>query len=539
MRYRLFTFLLLFIPLYTVAKTVYVKSADDLFRNTDIDGCRFVIKADIDLKGSTVFFSPKSSLIFRDGSFLNGILIGSKTYIRPTSRNIFHNCTIKGEWDLRYAISSMFDETVETIQLLHNLSTLSSIVKLSNERNYLITANNEQIKVETIEGIGNKKPIIKFHTENPDVPGISIKGDNILLKNLIIEDDYQIDNDVKYGDNNTLIGNTVTILANNLFVSSLTIENCDFKGGTSSSFVASSQVKNCRIIGSSFSGYISDHAVYCSMNVETYIVKDCIINNVTHGNGLFKVRTSKGLRSFIIKNVYANNLNGYMVEVALQNTPSAKLRFEDITVTKDDNNTSIFYGFCIVDETRIMAGNGYNACELFFNNCRFDYGYNNNAFVYQGSAKRACIKNICYNHMNVIGSNFGGGYSDGIIVKNSSFIDFLGAQAIDLQTNSLILDNINLSAKSDKGINAIFLVNYYDKELQSISLNKVKFDLQSTFLIQVVRGDGMDMTMSNCYLSKAIDNLINTPSNYSLNLREKRNIYDTPYRNKTTKKYNK
>lgn len=508
------------------AKTVRVRSLNELKANSSTVDCRFVIKSDIDLEGSIIEFAPKSVLVFRNGSLLNGTLVGNHTVLKSTMNNIFNDCIIKGVWQAKYASSTMFTNNMETMLLLCNMTTLSSELKLHSSREYYIQAKDDKIQANVIEGIGNERPIIKIHTADPNVSGLNILGNSILLKNLIIEDDYSILNDGIYGENNTFIGSTISIIALDRYVQSLIIQGCEFRGGTSSSYLASSQVKNCSIVDSKFSGYISDHAVYCSMSVESYSVSNCIIQDVTHGNGLFKVRTSKNLRSFCMKDVFASNLNGYMVEVALQNTPLANLSFDNITVTKDNGDESVFYGFCIVDETRNIVGSGdsYNANSIVFNNCKFDYGYNNNAFVYQGSAKRACVRSIIYSNVNATGSHFGGGNADRVLIKNCRFDDFYGPQGIDIQTTILHIDNAILyEDNSEREANCLFLVNYYDRQLKLLSLKGVEAHLNAKYLLNIIKGDNVDLSLTNCNISVLSSDIYKAPNLSRINLSQKRN----------------
>lgn len=514
------------------AKNVKVDNLSDILNNLTAEYCRFIIKSNIDLEGNIIEFAPNCSLVIRNGSLSNGVLIGRDTKLQFSGNQIFTNCIIKGDWRAKYSCSSMFDDDMETMLLLHNMSSLSSVLKLDSSREYIILAKDDKIQADVIEGVGHEKPIIKFHTENPNIPGINIIGNNIRLKNLIIEDDYDIINDEIYGANNSFIGNTITIIAPHDYVQSLTIEGCEFRGGTSSSFVASSQVKNCSIVDTKISGYIADHAVYCSMNVETYSVEHCVINNVTHGNGLFKVRTSKHLRCFKMRDVYAKNFNGYMVEVALQNTPLADLTFNKITVTKDKDNESVFYGFCIVDETRTMAGSsgGFNANNLVFNNCKFDYGYNNHAFVYQGSAKMACVKSISYINVEANGSHFGGGNSNSITVKDCIFSNFYDSHGIDIQANSLFIKNSILSEEDNvRDANCLFLVNYYDSQLKKISLEGVNANLNAKHLVNVIKGEKVDLSIKDCNITLLSADLYSAPKQSKICISQKRSSIGKKY----------
>lgn len=273
LRYLALIYTFLFIlPYNTFAKKVKIQSLEDIVRAERINNCTLVIKKEIDLNKRTVKIAAENTLIFKGGSLKNGTVVGTKTKLGRTENNIFHNCEIKGEWVIECANSMMFDKDVNTMTLLENMSCLSPNLKLSANRSYDINAQGETIKVERLEGDGKEKPKLAFHTTNPNIDGIVISGNNVTLRNLAVIDDYDVKNDVIYGSNTPTIGNTIAVKGPNNIVEKLTIDDCDFSGGTSSSWVASSQTRNCLVKNCTFSGNMADHGVYCSMKAEIFKV---------------------------------------------------------------------------------------------------------------------------------------------------------------------------------------------------------------------------------------------------------------------------
>ena len=489
------------------AKRILVHSPKD-FQN--VKGVKYVICEDVDLQGTYVKLALNSKLTFKKGSLINGSVEGNNTkVIAKSGENIFKNCRIYGTWNVNFASSDMFDSDMTTMNLLQNLSTISPYVKLLANRDYLIDTNNETVTLESLEGVGHQKPVIRFHTTDPDLNGIIIKGENVRLKNLSIIDDYDVKNDVIYGKNNELIGSTIGLYPKDMFVNSLSIENCDFSGGTSSSYVASSKVKRCLISGCSFSGYIGDHAVYCSVNTQSFMIENCNLDNISHCNGVFKVRSSGNLSKFQLRNVIVHNLHGYLVYLSLKETPSLVVLFDNVSVTKDPMNESVFHGFCITDETKAMSGLGVNAGRLIFKNCTFEYGYKGNSIVYPGSETAAVIRNITYDHVIANESNFGGGISDSIIVYNSSFTSCIGNTGIAIKTKNLYIDNSHLS--SNNHCNSLFLMNYGNDRVKSVRLRGTTIDINSTYLAHINDGDNIVFVIDNCKISSLTRNLFSAP----------------------------
>lgn len=485
------------------AKSVCIVTTIPLQEQLNKPNTTYVIKETIDLKGNTLIMPAFSVLRFgKDGSIKNGTIQGDKTNVRPTRNNVFRNCVIMGSWNVKCAYSSMFDNDLDAMLLLKNLSCLSTFVKLSSKRNYHINASEELINVENLESDGIVKPVIKFHTTDPNVSGIRICGRNIRLHNLIIEDDYKPSNDAIYGPNNATIGNTIAILSRNGTIDILTIDNCDFRGGTSSSWVASSQTRNCFVKNCTFTGYMADHGVYCSMKAETFRVESCTIIDVTHVSGLFKVRTSDRLRSFSIRNVAAHNYNGYLAMVSLLETPEAVVTLDHITITKDTDNNSVFYGFCMNDETKNLKGRGYNASRISITNCNFGYGYDGNSVIYAGAGKSVCVKEVVYNKVDAKESNFGGGCSNRISVSNSIFNECSGDKGISLCTKELIIKTSKMNNR--KVSNCLFLVNYDNDFMQKLSLQNVEIEANTNTLISIAGGDQIGLLLRGCNFIKPL-----------------------------------
>ncbi len=502
---------------------VVVKQSDDLVKVFAGKNTKYIIKDYIDLGGKKVTIGGESELVFKGGSLSNGTIFGNDTRLKPIDRNIFNNCTILGTWKVKYSISSMFDKNMETITLLKNLSCLSRTVRLKSDREYFIFANDDEMVADVIEASDKERPTIRFHTENPNVPGINIIGDNITLRNLIIYDDYSVSNDVKYGPNNNLIGNTVTIKAKNQTVECLLIEGCDFCGGTSSSFVASSQVQSCTVKNCKFSGYMADHGVYCSMKAEQFVVDDCIINDVTHSIGLFKVRSSKNLKLFKLKNLSVHNFNGYLVAVGLMSTPYTRLAFENIVVTKDESNSSIFYGFNISDATDCGTETNYNAQEIVFSNCWFDYGYHSNALIYPGAGKNPNIKKIRYNNVYAKESNFGGGIVEELFVNKSVFEDFCSDKGLSLNAKRIVIQSTRLSCDKKKKYNCVFLLNNSEEIINSATFKDVKVELNAPYFIKVVKGDKMSLSLLNCEFFNPYRSIVYRPRQFLIDYTLRKN----------------
>lgn len=470
---------------------------------------KYIIKENIDLGGRKIVIGDESILVFQGGSLKNGLVIGNNTRIKETKKNIFHNCIIEGTWRLDYSFSSMFDSDIDAILLFKNLSKLSPNIKLYANRKYIINKQNEAIEVRRLEAAAKEKPRLEFHTTNPDVCGILLIGEILVLKNLIICDDYNVLNDVNYGPNNPLIGNTIEVSSKSKIVQSLTIEGCNFTGATSSSFVASSQTINCMVKGCTFSGYMADHGVYCSMKAENFKVENCTINDVTQVSGLFKVRSSNRLRQFCISDVKVHNYNGYLAMVSLLETPNVDIVFEKIKVTKDADNNSVFYGFCLSDETKQLRGKSYNAHCIIVSKCQFEYGYGGNAVIYPGAGERVCAIEIKYEFVNAKELNFGGGYSDRITVNNSEFESFCGDKGIHLFTKELVMKKCNLS--NNKPSSCLFLVNYDNELMHYIKLQDVKIDADTDTIISIIEGEQVGLRLKGCIFTKPPRDIYRAP----------------------------
>jgi len=501
--------ILFILPYHAFAKKVNIQTFDDLVRAERISNSTLVIKKEIDLNKRIVKIAAGSTLIFKGGSLKNGTVVGAQTKLRRTKNNIFHNCEIKGEWVIECAYSTMFDKDVDAMTLLKNMSRLSPNLKLSTNRSYNLYAQGETIKAERLEGDGKDKPKLAFHTTNPNIDGIVIYGNNVTLRNLAVIDDYDVKNNVVYGSNTPTIGNTIAVKGPNNTVETLTIEDSDFSGGTSSSWVASSQVKNCLVKGCTFSGYMADHGVYCSMKAETFKVMNCRINDVTQVSGLFKVRTSERLKYYGLSNVKAHNYNGYLAVVSLLETPMAEIEFDHITVTKDEGNNSTFYGFCMGDETNNLRGKGYNAKRITVSDSLFGYGYSGNSIIYPGAGKSVCVEEIIYDHVEAYESNFGGGCSDRISVNNSRFNECSGDKGIYLCTKELSIKKSKLN--NSKASNCLLLANYDNDFMQKLSLQNVEIDANANTLINIVSGSQIGLQLKDCNLVKVPRDIYKKP----------------------------
>ena len=508
------------------ARSISVKSLDDIRSNEKAEGCKFVIKRAVDLRGSVIVLPRNSKLKFKKGFFVNGTVIGNQTILTTTKNNVFRNCSIKGSWVTGYSYSTMFDNDLKTIDLLRNMSCLSPHLKLSCGRRYQIEAKGEEIDAESISSIDRGKPTLEFHTSNPNVTGLTILGDHVVIKNIIIKDDYDIRNDGKYGENKVTIGNTIGVESRKKTVSSLIIEDCVFTGGTSSSYVASSQVKNCQVKGCSFSGYMADHGVYCSTKVETFDIGECEVFDVTHATGVFKVRSSKKLKSFSLRNVNAHNLNGYIIVASLENTPELVLSFENLSVTKDSDNQSVFYGFCVTDEAEV-EGKGFNAKELVIKDCGFDYGYSGASLVYPGSGKMASIKSIEYVNTTAKGSNFGGGNCERLIVNHCVFEDCCGKKGIALRAKSFSIANTTIVNHGDSPCEHLFLINQNSQEMEAISMRNVKININARSLFNIVKGKGFALSLKDNTFTGFSRNLVSKPSSCSLDIENVNNRIDS------------
>lgn len=505
------------------AKNVVIHSVND-FKNNAGRGVTFIVNSGIDLKSSTILLPDNSVLYFKNGCLVNGVIEGNKTKLKSSAgQNIFRNCVIRGQWSVKYAYSTMFDVDLDAITLLKNLSVLSPHIRLSDNRDYNIEGKGEEIEVESLEAIGKSKPKIVFHTTDPNIEGIILNGNNVSVKGFVISDDYKPSNDAVYGVNNITIGNLIYARSKKGVVESLRVEDCVFSGGTSSSFVASSQTKKCSVYGCSFSGYIGDHAVYCSMKVESFIVKKCNIRDVVHTKGLFKIRSSPNAELFMLDNVQAHNLNGYMANVSLLETPNCELIFKDVTVTRDVSTNSIFYGFCLNDETGKMSRKGYNAKRLDIRDCNFEYGYDGNAFIYSGAGKRACIETINYINSKSCQSDFSGGISRFLNVQNCEFVDCcnINNKGMALMTSFLCIKNTVISDKDEDVNNCLFLINYADNQIESIKLKNIIVDAQVRYLFDVVKGDAFSIYLNRCTVSSlSKDNVLSNSTKCKVRYRE-------------------
>lgn len=523
-RWFLILIIFLFVPYGLYAKRINVHSLDELVGAAKIRNSTIVVKKHIDLEKCKVIFSKGCTLKFKNGSFSNGIVVGNQTVLKNNRKNIFHDCTIAGTWQGGDAYSSMFNVDMGTMQLLQNMSCLSPTLKLSANRSYSVNAQQDTIQVEVIEADGKVKPTISFHTTAPNLAGVVLRGRNVKLRNLVITDDYDEKNDAIYGENMPTIGNTIAVIGPKKIVETLNIEGCEFRGGTSSSWVASSQTKNCIVENCTFTGYMADHGVYCSMKVENYYVKNCVLRDIPRSRGVFKVRSSNNLSSYSIKYVDAHNLNGYLGILSLMETPEAEVQLDHIRVTKDDGNPSVFYGFCFNDESKELSGNGFNINSISLSNCFFDYGYNGSPIINKGAGEPVRVKTINYIGIQAKGLNFAGGNAESVMVNRSLFDDCYGRNGIPLRTRHLIIENSAINGLSGKTQDYLFLINYHKEQVESIALENVKIGANVNNLFNVIKGDSLSVTMKHSTIDNQIHSLFYTANNCLIDFRGSYNM---------------
>lgn len=503
---------------YAEAKTIIIQKLADFSVVKNIGNCKYIICSHIDLKGRTIELAKYSNISFRNGSLCNGIVIGSQTTIKTTKGNLFHNCVIKGTWKVNRAYSSMFDSELPTMRLFQNMSSLSKHLYLSANREYRIVGKGEELNIETLSSINNSKPKIEFHTENPNVDGIKIFGKNVTIKNICFTGDYHVSNDSVYGTNNNLIGNMISICSHDKIVNSLVVEGCEFCGGTSSSYVASSQTRYCKVKNCSFSGYLADHAVYCSMNIIDFSVEDCSINDIVHTKGLFKIRTSPYFRFFYIGSTKAHNLNGYMAIVSLLKTPESEVRFDNINVTKDGKAKSVFYGFCITDETEhIMDEYSHNVNTIKMEKCHFGYGYEGFPIITSGAHKPVYANIISYKDITASQSIFGGGNADSLIVEKSKFLEFQNKKGLTLQSRNILISKTTIVGKNEESSKGFIVLNYGDSMVENFLLKNCKVDVLSNQLVNVVKGNRLALTINNCKIS-SVKKLVDVPEDSNVDI---------------------
>lgn len=500
--------LFLFLPVRAEAKRVDVYNVEDLRKVKDVNGIRYIVKATIDLDGETILLAPNSKLCFQNGSFSNGTIEGNQTRIETTKENVFHNCQIGGIWLLDRSYSSMFDKELDAVSLLQNLSCLSSNVYLFPNRRYIIQTEAKEIALNTLAAASKEKPVLEFMTIDPNKSGIILVGDEITISKIIIKDDYESKIDLLGSKNKATIGNTIEVKPRHKKENTLLIENCDFTGGTSSSYIASSSSRQCYVKDCTFSGYMADHAVYCSMCIETFSVQDCKIDNVSHTRGVFKIRSSDRVRKFSIKNTSVNNLNGYMAVVGLKETPDSKILLDHINVTKDNDFKGIFYGFCIYDETRSMeALDRYNVGEIIISNCKNDYGYNGEPVIYPGSENKVCARKISYNNNIQNESNFGGGITNLLSVKNSTFRNCCSTSGIEISAKDVSLDGVSLE-DDRQTVNSLFLINYNHNKTKSILLRRVNAKMNVKNMFKVFNGNEVQVAIERSDITLLSNSLV-------------------------------
>ena len=490
---------------------IVVRQSDDLETVFSMKNSEYVIKDKVNLFGKTIRVGEGCVIIFKGGSLCNGTVVGNDTRINKTKKNVFHDCTVLGKWNVSCSYSSMFNDSMKAITLLKNLAVLSPHIRLYANRSYIIEPNSEVINVASISSADKNKPIISFHTKDPNATGIVLSGNSIVIKGMQFTDDYDVKKDIIFGQNDITIGSMILVQSPDKIVKSLVIQDCTFSGGTSSSFVSSSQTRNCLIDGCTFSGDIGDHAVYCSTKVNSFVVQNCQVQNISHTRGVFKVRSSSDLALFSIKETKARNLNGYLAVVSLVETPNCELLFDRITVTKDSNNDSVFYGFCIGDETQAMFNERYNADHITVRNCSFGYGYDGSPVLYQGAGKAAHIKSIYFYNTSSRFSSFGG-FADILDVDDCSFEDGYGKYGMALHARHITIKNSKISGRNKEKRDCLFLINYYNEPVETLFLSNVEISTNVNNLVKVVKGDSLSVSISNSLITSPISHLFFTPT---------------------------
>ena len=270
---------------------------------------------------------------------------------------------------------------------------------------------------------------------------------------------------------------------------------------------------------------MADHGVYCSSKVIEFKVIDCKLDNISHVAGVFKVRASSALHSLTLRNIKAHNLNGYLLVAPLEDTPDLDVLIEKVSVTKDSDNPSVFYGFCFTDEAGIN-GKGYNARELVIKDCRFGYGYNGSSMVYPGSGNIVAIKDIKYINTTAIGSHFGGGSCETLSVKNCVFNDFCNKYGVELRCENLEILNTSINKDNSVSLNYLFFINHRERHFKSASLQRVEIDVNAGTLINIDQGERISIDLKKNSFRGVRKNLILSPSSCVVSIKTSSNRMD-------------
>lgn len=499
--------------------TVVIRNSNDIDRNFRKNNVTFRIQSDLDMHGKIIRLGEGCTLDFDGGSLYNCIIEGCNTKVKQTRNNVFHNSEIRGSWCMNASFSDMFDTDMDASLLLKNLSCLSKNIVLSANRDYNIAGHNLELEIESLSSLNNDKPLIGFHTLDPNAEGLRLVGNNVIIKGIQFSDDFDAKED---SNNDVTIGNMIAVRARNNTVQSLLVEKCDFMGSTSSSFIASSQVLKCVVRDCSFTGYMGDHAIYCSTNIESFLISDCYISDITHTRGLFKVRGSNRLKEYTVKDIKVHNLNGYLSNVALKETPNCDILFEKIWINKDNKSNDVFYGFCITDDMGISEGS-YNANNITIRDCKFEYGYNGNPIIYSGAGKAVRVKTVNFINTFAAHSNFAGGCADAISVRNSEFIECCNRIGIVPEANEINIINTRLVKKQGEFPKSLFLLNYDTDNVRTINMENVDIDADVINVFDVNKGDTMAVRMRKCSIKSFKNHVISVPATTNIKLRELNN----------------
>lgn len=455
------------------AKTHYLERDVPIAQQMIEPNVSYVIKYDFDLNGNVLMIPDGCTLIFKSsGKLSHGELKGNNTDLKGQTVGCLSDCKISGVWNIDVAKSSFFDKSLDARQLFLNLTAMSKKIALISKRQYTLDNNEEKYEISEIKSEDNGIPEIHFHINNPNKIGIIFLSDTLHLSGIKFSSDFGANKD-KIIDNNITLGSLVYSLPQSSETSVVYVENCHFSGGTPSSYFSSSKVGECYICKSSFEGYMADHAVYCSMKVRSYSITDCIVSNA-RTTGLFKVRDSMDLRSFQIKGLKVNNIDGYLVNLTLVNSQDADIVLSNISVT---NSEASCYAFNVASENNST----HNAKSLLVEDCKLSGGTHRNIFN-AGANQPSYIKDIEINNVDCSGFGISGLKADTFKVKNSSFIDNKWNRSSLIQSKDFCIMNSNIAFRNNGAtISKLFLV---DENVESITIDNSKLDVEATYLLE-------------------------------------------------------
>lgn len=195
-------------------------------------------------------------------------------------------------------------------------------------------------------------------------------------------------------------------------------------------------------------------------------------------------------------------------------TPEAVVSFSHINVNRDEKNSAVFYGFCLSDETNENLEDGYNVNSVLISDCSFGYGYDGNSIIYSGSGKSIKAKEIKYDRVQAYGSNFGGGKTDKLVVKNSEFYDLCRNTGIYIYAYDFTIMDTKLESKIDS--KRLFLLNDGDKKTRIVKMNNVVASVNSTKIFDVKRGDEIRLTIDNCRIASRSKTVVNNLEDCSI-----------------------